>query len=107
MARAGGQVLGTHASVRRRGGRQASTASFMSSFNLSRAIPRWRFSLGGLLLLMLSISVGLAMWRLPGATGAQFLYGCFGSWFVVGMIQRARRAWKLAPNLNSFYPSFR
>jgi hypothetical protein len=79
----------------------------MSSFNLSRAISRWRFSLSGLLLLMLSISVGLAMWRLPGATGAQFLYGCFGSWFVVGMIQRSRRTWKLLPSLNPLDPSLR
>jgi len=67
----------------------------MSTISLTRAISNWRFTLSELLLFMLSISVGLARWRVPGATFDQSLLGCFTAWFIVGMVQRSREAWRL------------
>jgi hypothetical protein len=67
----------------------------MSAITFPRSISHFRFTLRGLLLLMLSLSAGLAWWRLPGATFAQFLYGCFGSWFVIGMLERSMAAWRM------------
>src|SRR5436190_4659310 len=75
---------------------RSSLASSMSTITLPRAISHWRFTLSGLLLFMLSISVGLAWWRVPGATVGQFLLGCFAAWFFVGMVQRSREAYRLA-----------
>jgi len=57
--------------------------------------PRLRFTLGGMFVFTLGIASGLAWWRLPNASIAQFLFGCFTAWLVTGLIQRSRRAWQL------------
>src|SRR5262245_34613512 len=73
----------------------------MSTINRPRARSPLRFTLSGLLMLVLSISMGLALWRLPGGTSVQFLYGCFVPWFVLGMAQRANLAWDAARQSSS------
>jgi hypothetical protein len=73
----------------------ADSSRTMSAIHFPRALSPLRFSLRGLFLLMLSLSAGLAWYRLPGSTSAQFLYGCFGSWFVIGMVEQSLAAWKM------------
>jgi hypothetical protein len=64
----------------------------------SDAAPRtrFRFSLRGMLVFMLGIAMALAAWRLPRITLPTVVLTALVPWFTLGMIQRARQAWRSA-----------
>lgn len=55
--------------------------------------PRLRFTLGGMFVGVFGIAVGLAWWRVPGATFPHALLASFSTWFLIGLLQRLWRDW--------------